>query len=108
MALNPVDPPFTASDPYATYVNTSCLDLLLIELVPMAYRIAAELSAREQEQMHPARKNNAARQSTVTEASASSTGAKASTVAKTNGSKAVNGAVASNGVEAGLGIGGIG
>jgi len=108
MALNPIDPPFTSSDPYATYVNTSCLDLLLIELVPMAYRIAAGLSAREQEQLHPARKNNAARQSTATEASASSAGAKANTVAKANGRKTINGTGASDGVEAGLGIGGIG
>lgn len=28
-------------------VSTSCLDFLLIELVPMAYRISAELAARE-------------------------------------------------------------
>ena len=31
------------------YANASCLDFLLIELVPMAYRIAAELAAREDE-----------------------------------------------------------
>ncbi|RWA05659.1 hypothetical protein EKO27_g9443 [Xylaria grammica] len=36
-------PPYNASDPTATFVGTSCLDLLLIELVPMAYRIANEL-----------------------------------------------------------------
>ncbi|KAI0024871.1 transport protein particle component [Xylariomycetidae sp. FL0641] len=36
-------PPFNASDPNATFVGTSCLDLLLIEIVPMAYRLAHEL-----------------------------------------------------------------
>ena len=37
-------PPYNASDPYATFLNASCLDLLLIEMVPMAYRLASELS----------------------------------------------------------------
>ncbi len=36
-------PPFRASDPHATFLNSSCLDLLLIEMVPMAYRLAGEL-----------------------------------------------------------------
>ncbi|KAI1281269.1 BET3 family protein [Xylaria sp. FL0933] len=36
-------PPYNASDPTATFVGTSCLDFLLIELVPMTYRIANEL-----------------------------------------------------------------
>ncbi|KAI1816760.1 BET3 family protein [Poronia punctata] len=36
-------PPYNASDPTATFVGTSCLDFLLIEIVPMAYRIANEL-----------------------------------------------------------------
>jgi trafficking protein particle complex subunit 6 len=36
-------PPYNASDPGATFLNSSCLDLLLIELVPMAYRLANEL-----------------------------------------------------------------
>ena len=35
--------PYNASDPYASFLNASCLDLLLIEIVPMAYRIANEL-----------------------------------------------------------------
>ncbi|KAF9733992.1 hypothetical protein PMIN03_006620 [Paraphaeosphaeria minitans] len=35
-------------DPTATEVATSCLDFLLIELVPMAYRITADLAAKEQ------------------------------------------------------------
>lgn len=33
-------PPYNASDPHATFLNSSCLDLLLIEMVPMAYRLA--------------------------------------------------------------------
>ncbi|MCJ1227735.1 Trafficking protein particle complex subunit 33 [Toensbergia leucococca] len=37
-------PPYNASDPHATFLNSSCLDLLLIEMVPMAYRLANELS----------------------------------------------------------------
>ena len=37
-------PPYNASDPYATFLNASCLDLLLIEIVPMAHRLASELS----------------------------------------------------------------
>ncbi|MCJ1472834.1 Trafficking protein particle complex subunit 33 [Lambiella insularis] len=42
-------PPYNASDPHATFVSASCLDLLLIEIVPMAYRIAGELSIRAPE-----------------------------------------------------------
>ncbi|MCJ1419385.1 Trafficking protein particle complex subunit 33 [Xylographa parallela] len=39
-------PPYNASDPHATFLSASCLDLLLIEIVPMAYRMASELSVR--------------------------------------------------------------
>ncbi|KAI2613106.1 transport protein particle component [Hypoxylon fragiforme] len=38
-------PPFNASDPTATFLSTSCLDFLMIELVPMTYRVANELDA---------------------------------------------------------------
>ncbi|KAI0480361.1 BET3 family protein [Xylariaceae sp. FL0804] len=38
-------PPFNASDPSASFVGTSALDLLMIELVPMAYRVANEVEA---------------------------------------------------------------
>ncbi|APA15337.1 hypothetical protein sscle_14g101070 [Sclerotinia sclerotiorum 1980 UF-70] len=38
-------PPYNASDPTATFLNSSCLDLLLIELVPLAYRTVHELDA---------------------------------------------------------------
>lgn len=34
----------TSSDPQAHLLSASCLDLLLIELVPMAERLAKELS----------------------------------------------------------------
>lgn len=37
-------PPYNASDPYATFLNASCMDLLLIEIVPMAHRLASELA----------------------------------------------------------------
>lgn len=40
---NPNIPPNVA-DPNAHFVNASCIDLLLIEMVPLAYRIAHESS----------------------------------------------------------------
>lgn len=33
-------PPYNASDSHASYLNVSCLDLLLIEMVPLAERMA--------------------------------------------------------------------
>ncbi|RFU25671.1 hypothetical protein B7463_g10659, partial [Scytalidium lignicola] len=36
-------PPYNSTDPTASFLNTSCLDLLMIELVPMAYRIVREV-----------------------------------------------------------------
>ncbi|KAF2658980.1 transport protein particle component [Lophiostoma macrostomum CBS 122681] len=45
----PTDASLPYNDPTATLVNTSCLDFLLIELVPLAYRITADLAAREEE-----------------------------------------------------------
>ncbi|KAF2679012.1 transport protein particle component [Lentithecium fluviatile CBS 122367] len=44
--------PNDTPDPTATYVNTSTLDFLLIELVPMAYRITADLALREEDWVH--------------------------------------------------------
>lgn len=44
-------PPYNASDPSATFLNSSCFDFLLIELVPMAYRLAHELDAAERDGM---------------------------------------------------------
>lgn len=40
-------PPFNASDPTATFLSSSCLDLLMIEIVPMAYRLVNELDAAD-------------------------------------------------------------
>lgn len=39
-------PPYNASDPYATFVNSSCFDLLLIEMVPLASRLAEGSAAK--------------------------------------------------------------
>lgn len=38
-------PPYNATDPSATFLSASCLDLLLIELVPLAYRVTSERDA---------------------------------------------------------------
>lgn len=46
------EPSTSYIDPTFSLLNTSCLDLLLIELVPMAYRITADLAAREEEWIH--------------------------------------------------------
>jgi hypothetical protein len=40
----------TAPDPTATLVSLSALDFLLIELVPMAYRITSDLALREEQE----------------------------------------------------------
>ncbi|KAI4238885.1 MAG: hypothetical protein LQ349_000798 [Xanthoria aureola] len=37
-------PPYNASDPQAIFLNSSCFDLLLIEMVPFAYRLAQQLT----------------------------------------------------------------
>ncbi|KAK1769296.1 putative bet3 family protein [Phialemonium atrogriseum] len=45
MSFESVMPPYNASDPSARFLSSSCLDFLLIELVPMAYRITNEVDA---------------------------------------------------------------
>ncbi|EPE07238.1 trafficking protein particle complex subunit 6b [Ophiostoma piceae UAMH 11346] len=45
MSFEPVLPPYNAGDPGASFLSSSCLDFLLIELVPMAYRVTNELEA---------------------------------------------------------------
>lgn len=45
MSFEAVMPPYNAGDPSATFLSASCLDFLLIELVPMAYRVTNELEA---------------------------------------------------------------
>ncbi|KAK1236969.1 hypothetical protein MKX08_007917 [Trichoderma sp. CBMAI-0020] len=42
MSLSPPLPPFNSSDPSATFLSSSALDFLLIELVPLANRITTE------------------------------------------------------------------
>jgi len=42
-------PPFSASDPHATFLSSTALDLLLIEIVPLARRLASELSVENAE-----------------------------------------------------------
>ena len=49
MSFDTPNPPFNASDPYATYVNASCFDFLLIELVPLAARTSVELALKDEE-----------------------------------------------------------
>ncbi|RYP07266.1 hypothetical protein DL765_009218 [Monosporascus sp. GIB2] len=43
MSFDQPVPPFNAGDPSAAFLSTSCLDFLLIELVPMAYRVTNEV-----------------------------------------------------------------
>ncbi|KAK0623224.1 transporter particle component [Immersiella caudata] len=50
MSFEAVMPPYNASDPNASFVGASCLDFLLIELVPMAYRITNQVDAASQEE----------------------------------------------------------
>ncbi|PSS10541.1 hypothetical protein M430DRAFT_53104 [Amorphotheca resinae ATCC 22711] len=38
-------PPYNSSDPSATFLNASCWDLLMIEIVPMAYRLTSSSSS---------------------------------------------------------------
>jgi len=49
MAFQSPQPALPTDDPNAPLVAASCFEFLLIELVPMSYRIAAELAAREEE-----------------------------------------------------------
>jgi hypothetical protein len=44
MSFDTIVPPFSASDPHATFLNSTVLDLLLIEIVPLARRLAHEAS----------------------------------------------------------------
>lgn len=44
MSFDTPVPSYSASDPHATFLNSSCLDFLLIELVPLAQRLASELA----------------------------------------------------------------
>lgn len=43
MSFTAAMPPYNATDPTASFLNASCFDFLLIELVPLAYRVTNEL-----------------------------------------------------------------
>jgi trafficking protein particle complex subunit 6 len=42
-------PPYNAGDPSATFLSSSCLDFLLIELVPLAYRLAHDVDSAKRD-----------------------------------------------------------
>jgi trafficking protein particle complex subunit 6 len=46
MSFETVMPPYGSTDPNASFLSSSCLDFLLIELVPLAYRLTQELDAK--------------------------------------------------------------
>lgn len=43
MSLDPLSQPYNTADPTASFLSSSCLDFLLIELVPLAYRVTHDL-----------------------------------------------------------------
>ncbi|KAK1750713.1 trafficking protein particle complex subunit 6B [Echria macrotheca] len=45
MSFDPVMPPYNASDPHARFLASSTLDFLLIELVPLTYRVAQQVDS---------------------------------------------------------------
>ncbi|KAF2028455.1 transport protein particle component [Setomelanomma holmii] len=65
----------TYTDPTFSLLNVSCLDLLLIELVPMAYRITADLAAREEEWLQPSKANRLSGTSNDASSTVAGTGA---------------------------------
>lgn len=50
MSVETPQPPYNASDPQAIFLNSTCMDLLTIELVPMAHRLAEELLAKNSDE----------------------------------------------------------
>ena len=78
-AQPPTDTPTSYIDPTFSLLNSTCLDLLLIELVPMAYRITTDLAQREEEWTGTSTKAN--RLSTHSnDASSTAAGAAAGTI----------------------------
>ena len=45
MSFEAAMPPYNSGDPSATFLSSSALDFLLIELVPLAYRVTNEAPA---------------------------------------------------------------
>ncbi|PTB38445.1 uncharacterized protein TrAFT101_011453 [Trichoderma asperellum] len=54
MSLSPPLPPFNSSDPTATFLSSSTLDFLLIELVPLAHRVTVERDLASPSALAPA------------------------------------------------------
>ncbi|KAL8873921.1 MAG: hypothetical protein Q9174_000668 [Haloplaca sp. 1 TL-2023] len=54
-------PPYNAADPHATFLNSSCFDLLLIEMVPMAHRLASQQEAEKKQAVDDEQKEMAFR-----------------------------------------------
>ncbi|MDA4132688.1 MAG: hypothetical protein OK454_06135 [Thaumarchaeota archaeon] len=75
MSFETAIPPYGASDPTASFLNASCFDFLLIELVPMAHRIASELDASATAAAAAAANSTTAASSATTGAAAAADGA---------------------------------
>ncbi|KAK3380316.1 transporter particle component [Lasiosphaeria ovina] len=71
MSFEPVMPPYNASDPSASFLSASCLDFLLIEIVPLAYRVTNQLEVSALEDAAAA--SNSANPSAVAAAGATTT-----------------------------------
>ena len=82
MSFDAVMPPYNASDPNASFLSSSCLDFLLIELVPMAYRVTNELEAAAEETSRSGAQDEAAA-TTSTKAPAVALAAAAPSVSST-------------------------
>lgn len=54
MSFESVMPPYNASDPHARFLAASSLDFLLIELVPMAYRVTNQVDGEALSSSEPA------------------------------------------------------
>ncbi|KAK0723115.1 transport protein particle component [Lasiosphaeria miniovina] len=71
MSFESVMPPYNASDPSANFLSASCLDFLLIEIVPLAYRVTNQLEFAALEDAAAA--SNSANPSAVAAAGATTT-----------------------------------
>ncbi|KAK4232124.1 transport protein particle component [Podospora fimiseda] len=49
-SFDPVMPPYNSTDPSARFLSASSLDFLLIEMVPMAYRVTNQLLSHSEQQ----------------------------------------------------------
>lgn len=88
----PLDP--SADDPLNPKVSTSCLDFLLIELVPLAQRVAEQLQAREQVLLEEYKRSR------IFNRTASKTPARTDDESKADGSDAATAPAVSGGTDA--------